>query len=291
MLRLSLIILIFLLFSCNKEDLNKKVSVAVTNYPLHWLVDRISGGTIDVIYEAPDHIDPAYWKPRDSDIRSMQEADLILLNGATYEKWMNSVSIPSSITVDTSKDCKDMFITIKDAEVHEHNGVKHSHDGTDFNTWLDVKIFSKQADEVLKQLIKLKPQMEADFKKNHSSLLSELKLVFEEINKASSNQKQYLASHPVYDYLARANSWKVKNFHWEPESMPPEEEWEKLKEALPHSKYMLYEDEPSKEISDQLKSLGVTVIVFRTAGNIPPSKDFMKEMEANLENLKKALNP
>ena len=292
MYKLLIVISLLLLVSCNeKKDPSKKLSVAVTSYPVYWLVETISGKSVDIIYNVPEDIDPAFWKPKDSDIAAMQNADLIFINGATYEKWMSSVELPYSKVVNTSKDSKNMFIIIKDAEVHEHNGVKNSHDGTDFNIWLDAYIFSRQADEVLKQLIKLKPEKTEEFTKNHKSLVEDVKTVFMEINKVTGKQKQFFASHPVYDYLARANGWKLKNFHWEPEAMPSEEEWVKFKESLSHSKYMLYEDQPSLAISEKLKSLGVKVIVFRTAGKTPPTKDLVKEMKNNLENLKKALSP
>lgn len=292
MYKLLIVISLLVLVSCNeKRDPNKKLSFVVTNYPVYWLVETISGKSVDIIYNVPEDIDPAFWEPKDSDITVMQKADLILLNGATYEKWLNSVELPSSKTVNTSKDCREMFITIKDAEIHEHNGVKHSHDGTDFNIWLDTYLFSKQADTVLNQLIKLKPEMAEEFKKNHQLLVAEVKSVFMEINKVTVGQKQFIASNPVYDYLARTNGWQLKSFDWGPETMPSDEEWGKLKNSLAHSKYMLFEEVPSMVISEKLKYLGVKVIVFRTAGNTPPTKDFIKEMKNNLENLKKALNP
>ena len=291
MFRILIVMSLFLLSCSENNQSNKKASVAVTNYPLYWLVETISGKSVDIIYDVPDDIDPAFWQPKDTDITAMQAADLILINGATYEKWMSSVELPASKVVNTSKGSKGKFIIIKDAEVHEHNGVKHSHDGTDFNVWLDADIFSKQADSVLTELVKLKPDSAEEFKKNHEALVADVKTVFAEIDKATANQKEFFASHPVYDYLARANGWKLKNFHWEPEAMPSEEEWEKFKASISHSKFMLYEDQPSMAIAEKLKSLGVTVIVFRTAGNTPPSNDFVKEMKANLENLKKALTP
>lgn len=289
MKRILIIVVILLVSSCSEKEQSKKLKIAVTNYPVYWLVETISGGSVDIIYNVPAGIDPAYWKPKDSDITAMQEADLILLNGATYEKWLTSVEIPSSITVNTSKAGKSKFIIIKDAEVHEHNGVKHSHDGIDFNIWLDPEILTLQADEVLKQLVKLKPEMAEAFTENHKTLVSEVKSVFAAIKESASKENNYFASHPVYDYLARANGWKVKNFHWEPDTMPSEAEWKKLEDSLSYSKFMLYEDSPSLTISEKLKSIGIKVIVFRTGGNTPPSKDLIEEMKANLKNLKSAV--
>ena len=73
--------------------------------------------------------------------------------------------------------------------------------------------------------------------------------------------------------------------------MPSEEEWKNLKANIEHSKYMLYEDTPTQQITDKLKELGVTVIVFRTACNTPPSNDFLQAMKNNIKNLQQALKP
>ena len=167
MYRLFIAALIMLVISCSESKNNSKPTVTVTNYPLSWLVTEIAGNTIDVVYRIPEDIDPAYWQPKDNDIHAMQKTDLILLNGASYEKWVTSVELPASKTVNTTKSFKEMFITIKDAEVHEHNGVKHSHDGIDFNTWLDPKILISQSENVLKHLIKLNPNLADEYTKNN----------------------------------------------------------------------------------------------------------------------------
>jgi len=41
-------------------------------------------------------IDPAYWKPTPKEVSAMQQADLIILNGASYEQWLKNVSVPPS---------------------------------------------------------------------------------------------------------------------------------------------------------------------------------------------------
>ncbi len=71
--------------------------------------------------------------------------------------------------------------------------------------------------------------------------------------------------------------------------MPAAEEWKKLSKDLSFSKYMLWENTPSKEIADKLTSLGVTIIVFRPCGNTPPENDFIAVMKSNIENLKNGL--
>jgi zinc transport system substrate-binding protein len=288
MIRLLSILLVLLLSSCDskKNTTEDSKTVIVTNYPIYWMTEYIAGNTVEVIFPVPSDIDPAYWNPKNDAITQMQQADLIFLNGAGYEKWQNSVELPVNKIVDCSKNCKPMLINIKDAVEHEHNGKSHAHDGVDFNTWLDAYIFSNQADEVTESLSKALAQHKELYAKNLIAFKNEIKDLFIMINDATVDQNKFLASHPVYNYLAKSNNWELINFHWEPNEMPNEEEWAKLKKAVPFSKYMLFEDTPSKEILKRLTEMGIEVITFRPCGNTPPSKDFLKEMKKNLKNLK-----
>ena len=49
-----------------------------------------------------------------------QQADIILLNGAHYAKWVEKVSLPASKTVDTSRKLKDQYIYSTEATTHSH---------------------------------------------------------------------------------------------------------------------------------------------------------------------------
>ena len=287
-MKLTLLILTILLCSCSKpETESKKLKLACTNFPVKWMVDYISGQTLENLYLIPAGIDPAYWEPKDSELQELNTCDMVFYNGATYEKWMETISL--SKTFDTSSKIKESFILISNVMEHEHNGKKHSHDGIDFNIWLNSDLFIKQAEAVELKLSSLVENPEIDFKANLKSLVAEIKDIKQSLTECTQGQKSFLASHPVYNYLANQLDWKVTNFHWEPDTMPSEEEWLKLKEAKKHSSFMLWEDMPNDEIRKKLIALNIEVIVFRTCGNTPPSGDFIKEMKTNLENLKTAL--
>ena len=284
-----LITIMLLLFcSCDgKKKEEKPVTLASTNYPVKWCIDYITGASVENNYPVPGDLDPAFWEPEDPDLKKLSTVDLVFINGATYEKWLETVSLGN--TFDTTAHLKDRFLTIKNAISHVHDGKKHSHDGVDFNTWLDLDLFKQQAAVIEKKLSSIIKKSAVDFSANLKSLNSELDEVKESIGQAAGDQKKFLASHPVYGYLARSQGWEVKSFHWEPGEFPDNNEWAKLQGALSFSKYMLWEDTPSEDIQKKLKEIGVTAIVFRPCGNIPPSGDFIKEMKVNIQNLTEAL--
>jgi zinc transport system substrate-binding protein len=267
MIRILFIAMLILSSCSDKKTVLLKKKVTATNYPVYWLVQQIAGDSVELHYPVPEDIDPAYWTPDDNRILTMQKSDLVLINGATYEKWLEGVTLTAGKTIDTSKDCESAFIILKDQVEHEHDGKVHSHDGTDFNIWLDAYIFSIQANTVKDALVKLNPDKKQEYETALTAMKKKLKTVFIDLNNAAKPQKNYLASHPVYNYLAKANGWKLKNFHW----------------------YMLWEDTPAKEIADRLQKEGVEIIVFRTCGNRPAAGDFFSEMAKNIENIKTAL--
>ena len=86
-------------FSADKE----LKQIYVVNYPLKYFAERIDGDKIAVKFPAPLDEDPAFWMPDAKTIRAYQQADLIILNGVGYEKWVSKVSLPESKKVDTSK--------------------------------------------------------------------------------------------------------------------------------------------------------------------------------------------
>ena len=81
---------------------DSKLRVYVVNYPLQYFAQRIGGDLVEVEFPAPADIDPAFWAPTAEAISAFQSADLILLNGAGYARWVDRVTLPTSKLVNTS---------------------------------------------------------------------------------------------------------------------------------------------------------------------------------------------
>ena len=92
---------VILLYAACPVSAAPPLNVYVVNYPLKYFAERIGGGEVKVTLPVPVDVDPVYWTPRIAEIGAYQQADLILLNGAGYAKWVNTVSLPRSKTVDT----------------------------------------------------------------------------------------------------------------------------------------------------------------------------------------------
>jgi zinc transport system substrate-binding protein len=266
-----------------------KPQIYVANYPLKYFAERIGGDAIEVKFPAPSDEDPVFWQPDDAAVAGFQSADLILMNGATYSKWAEKVTLPQSKLVDTSAAFKAQYIEIKADATHSHGpGGEHSHSGTAFTTWIDLQQAIQQAEAVSKALTKFAP----DAEKNFTALKAELEVLDTRllaVGKRLANAP-LVASHPVYHYLARRYALNVRPVLWEPETLPDDKAMEELKGILAThpAKWMIWEGDPAKESVTMLESIGVKSVTFDPCGNVPDSGDFMAVMKANVEAFEKA---
>ncbi len=265
-----------------------KPQVLVANYPLQYFAQRIAGDAVEVRFPAPKDEDPAFWQPDEATITAFQNADLILMNGATYSKWADKVTLPESKVVDTSAAFASNLIEVRDAATHSHGpGGQHSHNGIAFTTWIDFKQASLQAQAVSDALAKLVPAAKDAIAKNTEDLKGELGALDERMSVISRRLVQYplVASHPVYHYLARRYGLDLKSVLWEPDTVLDAQALGDLNAALAghRARWMIWEGEPSKENVDKLAALGLQSVVFDPCGNVPASGDFMTVMKANVE--------
>lgn len=269
------------------------LKIVAANYPLAYFAERIGGNRVQVSLPVPADEDPSFWKPDAKAVGVMQKAELILLNGADYEKWLPRVTLSKFKLADTSVNFKDQFIRIENAVTHSHGpGGMHSHDGLANNTWLDFDQANKQAGAVAEAMIRKRPELKAVFTENLKPLQAELAALDGQLKTlvAAKPGLPLFGSHPVYQYFARRYGLNLKSVHWEPNEMPAAVEWEGLRKLLiGHlAKVMIWEAKPSDEISEKLKGLGLESLEFSPCANRPGSGDFMSVMKDNLSNLAKA---
>ena len=267
-----------------------RLTIYTVNYPLQYFAQRIAGEHADVIFPAPADEDPAFWQPSVDIIAGYQQADMILLNGADYAKWINRVALPRRKQVDTSAGFRDRYIHVEEGVTHSHGpGGDHSHTGTAFTTWLDFKQAAEQARAIADAMSQKRPEWAADFSRNLAVLEADLLELDQQIQSTVEAKPELplLASHPVYQYFQRRYGLKLQSVMWEPDEVPDEAAWSGLEHILKEhpAQWMIWEGEPNPESSQRLRNLGVESRVFDPAGNRPHNGDFLDVMRQNVKNL------
>ena len=275
-----------------EEDVGPPTVCAV-NYPLAYFAGRIAGDSAEVVLPVPSDIDPAMWVPDADAIAELQRADLVLLNGAGYEGWLQRVTLSRSRLVDTSAAFVDRLIPVEDDMTHSHGPTgDHSHAGTAFTTWLDAELAIAHARAAGNAMIRLRPGNEGEYRTRLASLEQDLQELDRELEAVAVRigDRALLFSHPVYQYLERRFRLNGLSVHWEPGEMPESEQWRELSAMLSShpAAWMIWEGTPLPEAVRRLESLGIRSLVFRPAGNRPASGDYMSVMQDNLRVLQQA---
>jgi len=287
---IKFVTIILLLFVSTSVLADKLLRIYTVNYPLAYFTERIAGEHAEVVFHVPKDIDPAFWEPDINTIIQFQTADLIILNGADYAKWVNRVSLPPSRMVNTSSAFSDQYIQVTDNVTHQHGPAgDHSHEGIAFTTWLDLQLAIEQAGAIKLALIKKRSQYRKIFEQNYLDLEKELSILDQKLQDILSkyNGQPLLASHPVYQYLARRYDLDLESVLWEPDVMPDESEWQKFELILKTNpaRYMLWEAEPTTEILNHLNQYGIKAIVFNPGANKYDDENFISIMMKNVANL------
>ncbi len=263
------------------------LKVFTVNYPLAYFAQRIGSDQVTATYPGPANQDPAFWNPPAEAVLLYQAADLIILNGASYAKWREKVTLPASKLVNTSAGFADRFIAVDDVVTHAHGpGGEHAHAGLAFTTWLDFTQAALQARAIAEAFAAARPAHAEFFRRNLADLERDLMALDAELAAAVADHddQPLLASHPIYQYLARRFGLTVQSVTWEPDEDPGFRQWEELRrrlEAHP-ARWMIWEGEPAADSVRRLDEMGVASLVFDPCATVPATGDFMDVMRANV---------
>lgn len=268
---------------------NTSPVVFASNYPLQFFAQAIAGEALEV--RLPDiEGDPAYWVPDGEQAAALQSADLVILNGAGYESWLNFVTLRPDRLLDTTAGIENRLLPLEEATVHQHGPEgEHSHTDTAFTTWLDPQLAIEQSRAIAKALSELAPDRAAGFKERLAGLEERLNQLDQELNLAFEQLEGQPVwfSHPVYQYLENRYSINGRSVHWEPDEVPGTRSWIEFQNlARDHyGRLMIWEGEPLEEIRGQLAELGIESVVFDPLGNRPGQGDYFEAMDRNRQRL------
>lgn len=269
-------------------------------YPMQYFTERIAGDFAKVVCPVPSDADPIFWQPSRRIIAQFQNADLIILNGAEYEKWVLTTALPDDRVIRTARPLAGSYITFKTVN-HSHGLTgKHTHKGIDGHTWMDPANAKIQANEIYEALKDRYPDHSKQFQTNFKSLAADLDTLrtrFEAIT-PKLDDALIVCSHPAWNYVGRRFGWTLHILALDPASIPTDKELASLTELTrDHAdlKIVLWESEPISETADLLRDrLGIKSVTFSPCETLNDSDrendiNYFRVMNTNLDRLEAAL--
>jgi zinc transport system substrate-binding protein len=269
--------------------------VYAVNHPLAWLAERIGAEHVAVVFPAPAGVDPASWSPDAETVAAYQRADLVLLNGAGYARWVSRAALRRSRSVDTSAAFEERWLPLDAGITHGHGPEgEHTHQGWASTTWLDPTLAVEQGHAITEALVAALPERETAIRARFEQVAGELRALDTRLAAAAKrlDGAPLLFSHPVYPYLIARYRLGARALHWEPDEKPSESEWAALEALLVEypARVLFWEAEPLPYTTVRLEALGVKSLVYDPCANAPKKGDFLSVAGANVQALEKAAN-
>ena len=109
-----------------------KLGVISSFYPIHEFVQNIGGDKIDATLLIPVGAEPHDWEPTIRDVERIQSADIIVINGIGFERWVEDLKEEEfgGVIVDTSMGIE-VIMPHEDEDEHgdEHNDEREEEHG------------------------------------------------------------------------------------------------------------------------------------------------------------------
>jgi zinc transport system substrate-binding protein len=193
------------------------LDVVTTSLPADWLVEQLSQGLpVSRRLIIPTGEDPPAWRPTGEDIAGLLAADLIVANGAGYERWMDAAGLPQSRVVDSAALVPALHLAPTE---HEHGSQgSHPHAGLDPHTFTDPLAYGQQLAQVADALSRSLPDDADDIESRRAVLQAALQSIADDLVVAARPLLPHTmaTNHPSFHHLARRAGLHVTDLPLDP---------------------------------------------------------------------------
>ncbi len=190
-LRFSIILLAFIATSLTGQD---KLQVLSSASIFQDMAEHIGGEKILATSIVPIGGDPHLYEPVPSDVAKVQDADIILINGLTFEGWI------SQLVENSGTDATSVLITKSvnplGSQVYEN--------ATDPHAWMDASNGLIYAKNIYNAIIKADPENTSYYQDRYQSYITQLKdldaYISTQINTIPEFKRVLITSHDAFAY-------------------------------------------------------------------------------------------
>ena len=269
-----------------------KLSVYATIFPVYDFARQVGGELIQVEQLVADGVEPHEWEPTPKDLANMEQADVLLYNGAGMEPWLAKVLVSLENKGVVTIDCS--------AGVSLLSGEGLSNAQIDPHIWLDPGNAIIMVNNIKNGFVQADPDHASDYQKQAAAYekhLSDLDQLYED-TLSQAKTRQFIVSHDSFGYLAyRYNLEQVSIRGLSPDADPNPARMSEIIEIIRKSgvKYVFNESLVSPRVSEVIAqetgadTLNLNPLEGITVEERQAGHNYLSLMEENLQNLVLAL--
>ena len=263
------------------EGKSKLVAIA-SFYPLYEFTKEIGGDKVDVSLLVPQGVEPHNWEPTIKDIQKIHQADLIIINGNGFERWVDKI--------DSSK----VSIINSGSSFGWSNSNEPSRT-FDFHYWLNPISAKLQIDDIAEGLIEADPENKIYYKNTKNAYDLKLDALHYKIKaELDGCKKDFITFHDAFSYFAHEydlNQHTVIQSNV-PHSEPTSKKLENIRDLAKTLEIdIIFSEEGVDSRTSEViaNELGGQVLVLSPLEIADDGSSYIEKMEENLSNLKEAL--
>lgn len=277
-----------------ETDVNSRIKVVTTLFPLFDLAKKIGADTAEVSLLLPPGVEAHSFEPRPSDIAKINEADIFIYTGKFMEPWvadiLNSISNRDLIIVDASQGT-----TMIPGVFHDEDEPAGS---LDPHIWLDFDNTKIMAINISKAFIKKNEAAALLYNEKldaYNFELTDLDNKYKTVLTNCKSKEIIYGGHYAFGYLAhRYNLQYLAAQGISPDAEPSASDLAGLVEQIRKNnlKYVFYEELSSPKIAETIaQETKAKLLLLNAAHNLAKSQidsglSFFDIMKYNLDNLK-----
>lgn len=184
---------------------------------LNDLVQQVGGDKVEAVTIVGPESDAHSFEPRPSDAKSLQDADLLIINGVQFEAWLPKLTQAAGYVGEIIEASDGVPLRAYEAEEahdheaaddHDHEHPGHEHGVFDPHAWQSLEHAQLYVHNICDALVRIDPenklyyqQRTAEYEKSMRKLHAELLAKFE---KLPAHKRSVVSSHDAFSYLGQA---------------------------------------------------------------------------------------
>ena len=193
------------------EAADGRLRVVTSFYVLYDLTQKIGGEQVVVTNLVPPGTEPHDWEPGTADLQLLENADLLIFNGAGMEHWLDKVldalSNKDLLLVETTEDMD----LLRADHAHDETEAEETHkdndpEPVDPHVWLDPQNALYQLERIRTALAVADPDHADDYNRAYDQYSDELAALDREFRQglAGLPRRDIIVAHEAFGYLTHA---------------------------------------------------------------------------------------
>lgn len=284
----------FFFYGKNKNNqtdvaLDNKIIVTTSFYPIYFLTSQVGGDLIDVVNLTPSGTEPHDYELTAQDLIRIKKSRLLILNGGGLEIWAKDLKSNNNLSIVT------LGNGLINKNLEDEGELKR-----DPHIWLSPILAIKMSEKIAEELVKVDFKNKDYYQSNLNILktkLTNLDVKYEQ-SLEKCQKREIITSHNAFGYLTGTYDLEqISIAGLSPEEEPSIKQLAEIAQLArdKNIKYIFFESLTSPKLSQTIAiEIGAQTLVLNpleglSEDELSQGKNYLTEMEKNLENLKIAL--